>query len=304
VVKLHGVPESIVSDRDARFTSNFWKSLWQQLGTKLRMSTAFHPQSDGQTERANRTLEEGLRAYVNIHHDDWDNHLSLLEFAVNNSKSISTGQSPFSLNFGEHPRMPIDGLLPDSNVEEVQVTLEKLKNSLESAKRELKKSQAVQAKNANNKRRDFVFEVGDKVLLSTKNINFVSKGPTNKLNSKFIGPFKVLERVGEVAYKLELPHEMIKNRIHPVFHASLLKPYVTSKQFAEREPLRPPPDELTDEGELKWEVEKILKRRTYRRQTQYLVAWKGYPLHEATWESEWRLKEDVPELIDTFNESN
>jgi hypothetical protein len=79
VVRLHGVPESIVSDRDARFTSNFWKSLWNQMGTKLKMSTSFHPQSDGQTERANRTLEEGLRAYVSINHDDWDDHLSLLE---------------------------------------------------------------------------------------------------------------------------------------------------------------------------------------------------------------------------------
>ena len=304
VVRLHGVPDSIVSDRDTRFTSNFWKSLWKQIGTKLQMSTAFHPQSDGQTERANRTLEEALRAYVNLNHDDWDRQLPLLEFAVNNAKSSSTEQSPFSLNYGEHPRMPIDIIVGDSNVEEVHQVLERMQNNLRIATENVRKSQEVQAKNANRKRRDFVFEVGENVLLSTKNISFVSKGPANKLNPKFIGPFKIIERIGEVAYKLELPHEMLRNRIHPVFHASLLKRHITSEHFGEREPLKPPPAEMTDEAELKWEVEKLLRIRMHRGNTQYLVAWKGYPLHEATWEPEWRILEDAPESVAEFNKDN
>ena len=312
VVRLHGVPESIVSDRDTRFTSNFWKSLWSQFGTKLHMSTAFHPQTDGQTERANRTLEESLRSYVSINHDDWDDHLPLLEFAVNNSKATSTGQSSFYLNYGEHPRLPIDNLIPDSNVEEVQSMLNRLKDNVQLAKQELIKSQINQAKYANNKRRDFVFKVGEKVLLSTnrklngeeKYINFITKGPANKLNPKYIGPFEIIDRIGEVAYKLNLPHEMVKNHVHPVFHASLLKKYVTSERYNDREPLRPPPSEFTDVGEPKWEPEKILQKRSRRRKAEYLVKWKGYPNHESTWEPEWSLKADVPELVNEFNRNN
>jgi glycosylphosphatidylinositol phospholipase D len=223
-----------------------------------------------------------------------------LKFAVNNAKASSTGQSPFFLNYGEHPRLPIDGMLPDSNVEQVQSMLERLMNDVKLAKDELLKSQSTQARNANMKRRDFVFKVGEKVLLSTRNINFVSKGPANKLNPKFIGPFEIIERVGEVAYKLKLPHELVKNNVHPVFHASLLKPYIISERFNEREPLRPPADVITNDGEEKWEVEKILKKRKYRNRIQYLVMWKGYPLHEATWEPEWRLKEDAPDVIAEF----
>ena len=309
VVRLHGVPESIVSDRDSRFTSNFWKSLWSQLGTKLKMSTSFHPQTDGQSERANRTLEECLRNYVSINHDDWDNYLPLIEFAVNNSKGTSTGQSPFYLNYGEHPKLPIDTLTPDSNVEHVQTLLNKLKDNVQLAKEELMKSQANQIKYANMKRRDFVYKVGEKVLLSTirklngdeKYINFVSKGPANKLNPRYIGPFEIIERVGEVAYKLKLPHEMMKNNIHPVFHVSLLKKYVTSKCYGDREPLRPPPEECTQEGEPKWEVEKLLRKRNRRSGAEYLVQWKGYPLHESTWEPEWRLKADAEEVVNQFN---
>ena len=101
VCRLHGIPESILSDRDPRFTAHFWRALWDQLGTKLVMSTAYHPQTDGQTERANRTLEEMLRSYVNITQSDWDEHLSVLEMAYNNSKQISTGFSPFYLNTGQ-----------------------------------------------------------------------------------------------------------------------------------------------------------------------------------------------------------
>jgi hypothetical protein len=107
-----GLPSSIVSDRDVRFTSNFWQALWQMLGTKLKMSTAFHPQTDGQTERANRTVEEMLRPYVHPRQDDWDQHLDLVAFAYNNATQASTGQTPFFLNHGRHPATPFDRALP------------------------------------------------------------------------------------------------------------------------------------------------------------------------------------------------
>lgn len=107
IVRHHGVPSSIISDRDPRFTSSFWQQLWKQLGTKLAMSTAYHPQTDGQTERANRTIEEMLRAYVNSKQNDWDQHLTAVEIAYNNSKQMSTGFSPFYLNYGQHPSTPL-----------------------------------------------------------------------------------------------------------------------------------------------------------------------------------------------------
>ena len=107
VVRHHGIPSIIISDRDARFTSMFWKSLWKLLGTKLNMSTAYHPQTDGQTERTNRTLEEMLRAYVNYQQSDWDDYLISAEIAFNNSFQLSTGYSPYYLNHGFHPSFPI-----------------------------------------------------------------------------------------------------------------------------------------------------------------------------------------------------
>ena len=107
VVRLHGVPESIVSDRDLRFTSMFWRSLWSHFGTQLKMSTAYHPQTDGQTERANRTIEDMRRNYVSWEQDDWDQNLTC-EFAYNNSVQASTGCTPFYLYSGQHPLSPVD----------------------------------------------------------------------------------------------------------------------------------------------------------------------------------------------------
>jgi len=325
VVRLHGVPESIVSDRDPRFTSNFWKSLWQQLGTKLHMSTSYHPESDGQTERANRTLEEALRAYVNIHHDDWDEHLALLEFAMNNAASASSDETPFFLNYGEHPRLPIDQVITDGNVESVQQILRNMKKSIADAREQLMKAQKQQSRYANMKRRDFAFQVGDEVLLSTKNLNLTVKGsqqlvnklnekyknqlkillPANKLSPRYIGPFKIIDKINNVAFKLELPHEMVRKNIHPVFHVSLLKPYHTSEVYNDREPPRPPPDNFDNpQGEPEYIVEKVLSKRKYRNRIEYLVKWEGWPLHDATWEPEWRLMEDAPQMINEFNNPN
>src|SRR5690606_7615758 len=112
VFRHRGMPRNIISDRDSRFTGNFWTALMRLMGTKLNMSTAFHPQSDGQTERTNRTLEEMLRSYVAYNQKDWDLFLPMMEFAYNNSKNPSTGFSPFFLNYGHHPLVPSSLLKP------------------------------------------------------------------------------------------------------------------------------------------------------------------------------------------------
>jgi len=108
VFKHHGMPRVIVSDRDSKFTGDFWRALFRSQGTRLTMSTAYHPQTDGQTERANRTIEDMLRAHVSPHHDDWDKHLTTIEFAYNSSVQASTGYTAFYLNYGRHPEAAFD----------------------------------------------------------------------------------------------------------------------------------------------------------------------------------------------------
>ena len=286
VVRLHGLPNNLISDRDPRFTSNFWKSLWKQMNTKLSMSTAFHPQSDGQTERQNRTLEEALRAYTSYEQDDWDIHLPLLELAYNNSIHSSTGFSPHFLNSGQHPRLPIHSALgTEIQINETATKLiEQLYDTLDIAQEHIIKSQTNQQKYANQHRREHeTWKIGDLVLLSTSNLNRAGRAP--KLCSTFIGPFKIKQVLSALTYELELPSNL---RIHPVFHISHLKLYKQSTSFESTRPLidhRPPAELLQDTKEEVYEIERILNKRGTGKTTKYLVKWKGYPEWESTWES-------------------
>jgi len=283
VFRLHGMPRTIVSDRDSRFTGKFWTTLMKLMGTKLNMSTAFHPQSDGQTERANRTLEEMLRAYISYHQKDWDKFLPMLEFAYNNSVNPSTGFSPFLLNYGHHPLVPASLFKPSTtNVPSVSDFVEKQASALAQAQDTITEAQNRQKQHADQNRRPVPFSVGDMVLLSTEHISVAAHAnrPSKKLEPKFIGPFKIIDKVNENAFKLELPPTM---RQHPVFNADLLRPYVESPpDFGDRTPPRPPPD-LVD-GEEEYEVERILDFKMFGRTPKWLVLWKGYALEDATWE--------------------
>src|SRR6185369_5885441 len=282
IFKDHGIPRTIISDRDARFTSHFWKALFQKLGTKLAMSTAFHPQTDGQTERTNRTLEEMLRAYVSYKQNNWDKYLALAEFAYNNSKQTSTKFTPFELDAGQHPLTPIT--LTTKTLTSVETTNEFLnqwKTMMEIAKDNLMLAQQHQTEQANKHRRYEEYNVGDKVLLSTRHINNpVDKNrPTRKLSPKFIGPYRIIKKVSVTAYKLDLPNTF---RIHPVFHISLLKPYHETSDFSRTVP--PPPIFVPENQQEEYEVETILDKKIVKNKKQYLVKWLGYPLHDATWE--------------------
>ena len=228
VVRLHGMPRSIVSDRDVRFTSRFWRALWNKMGTKLSMSTAYHPQTDGQTERANRTLEEMLRAYVSYQQDDWDEQLTAMEIACNISKQASTGYSPFYLNHGQDINLPIDQINlnePETGIDRLDSLLDKIHTSINLAKTNIKEAQEQQAKYANQNRREIEMKEGDQVMLSTESLSM--KGRASKLAPKWNGPFKIKRVINPVAYELELPDSM---SIHPVFHVSRLKPYRASNQ--------------------------------------------------------------------------
>src|SRR6476469_451067 len=152
VVRHYGVPKSIISDRDPLFTSHFWRALWELTGTKLNMSTAYHPQSDGQTERQNRTLEQYLRAHVNYHQNDWDKYLTSAEIAYNNSVNASTGYTPFYLNYGEEINLPFN-LNSNSKDTTSQPTTEQLfqelKSNIQLAKQNLQEAQERQTLYAN-----------------------------------------------------------------------------------------------------------------------------------------------------------
>ena len=280
IFRRHGLPESIVSDRDPRFTSAFFKEICRQLGIKQSMSTAFHPQSDGQTERTNRTLEEMLRHYVDPTQDDWDLKLPCAEFAVNNAFKEATGHTPFYLNHGRHPRGPATAAI-DCKVPAAHEFAGKVNVAITRAKDCLKAAQARMKRQADNHRRDLEFSVGDEVLLSSKNIRIRAQG-TRKLLPRFIGPFTVLRRIGKMAYELELSKGM--GRIHPVFHVSLLRPY----QDDPRNP-RPPVPTLID-GDDEYEVERVLDHRdvkvsqlSQRTRREFLVKWKGYGHEHNSW---------------------
>ena len=283
VFTAHGLPVSIVSDRDTRFTSEFWSALVELLGVKHKMSSAFHPQTDGQTERVNRVLEEYLRHYVSPSHDDWNDWLPLAEFAYNNSVHEAIGETPFFLNYGVHPRLPGAVRTQAKVVPAASEFAQRMTQIMEKAKIRLEAARQRAMQIANPGRRDSVFSVGDQVLLSSRNIAMKTPG-SNKLLPKYLGPFKVAEVLSPVSYRLELPTSM---RCHNVFHVGLLLEYKTDGRD------QPPPPALEfDDGEGgQWfEIDRILSHREVRvgRRVvmQYLVKWTGYGDEYNEWRDE------------------
>ena len=218
----HGLPQVIVSDRDPKFTSSYWREFMHYLGTQLSFSTAYHPQSDGQSERTIQTVEQILRCYCQNHPEDWASLLPLVEFAINNAASESSKHSPFFLNHGYHPATPLSALPGLASVPAAEERLAIITEHLEEAKAHLQQAQQRQRFYADQHRRAGSFEIGMKVWLSTKNIDMpMGRNRSQKMKPKWIGPFTILERIGEVAYRLDLRGL----QIHNVFHISLLKPH-------------------------------------------------------------------------------
>jgi hypothetical protein len=288
----YGLPSVIISDRDKRFLSKFWQALFKALGTELRFSTAFHPQTDGQSERANRTLEEYLRHFISPRQDNWDESLDLAEFAINDSVSPSTGYSPFQLAFDQQPISPVDAAVNSVLVPAAQSTVEDMANTLRHARSKLEEARLRMTQQANARRRDVSFAVGDKVRLSTANLSLPST-MSRKLTARFIG-FLVVERVvNPVAYKLKLPASL---KIHPVFHISLLQPWHEDAEFPAHQPTltRPPP---VNEDENRFKVDRLLDKRTRRygrgQCVEYLVRWLGYGPEDDTWEPAANVDSDL-----------
>ena len=286
VVRAHGVPETIVSDRDPRFTASYYAELTKLLGTTLSMSTARHPQTDGQSEREIKTLITTLRSFCNENQDDWDDHLDMLELGFNSAKQASTQCSPLELLYGVKPRLPIDVALAavaPKNPAAID-RAERMQAALRFARSSLLDAQQRQVKNADRHRRHAAFAVGDAALLSTEGLQL--RQGSNKLCSRFIGPFEVIEVVNANAYKLKLPPQL--QALHPTFNIDKLKPYRDGRKLFPTRPLqfdRPLPEiEKDSNGDATFVVERIVAQRKCGRAVEYLVAWKGYPPEENTWE--------------------
>ncbi|GJV33812.1 putative reverse transcriptase domain-containing protein [Tanacetum coccineum] len=222
IVARHGIPVSIICDRDGRFTSNFWKSFQKALGTDISMSTAYHPETDGQSERTIQTLEDMLRACVIDFGKGWVKHLPLAEFSYNNSYHASIKAAPYEALYGRKCRSPVCW----AEVGEAQLTgpelIQETTEKIVLIKQRMQAAQDRQKSYADRKRKPMEYEVGDRVMLKVSPWKGVVRfGKRGKLNPRYVGPFKVLAKVGKVAYKLELPQEL--SRVHHTFHVSNLK---------------------------------------------------------------------------------
>ena len=222
VVRLHGVPRAIHTDQGAQFVGRWWHEIWTLLGTKLRYGTEYHPQSQGQVERMNAVVSQTLRCLMTDVADlsRWKDFLPTVEMVVNSLPNRSTGYNPFFLMYGYNLVLSIELLKGDesTNVETLSKFLERTQEVWRRARAQMEKVVVAQKKYYDQKHRDVQFAVGDSVLLSTQNVRL--KGIPRKLQWKFCGPYKVLEKIGTQAYRLKLHDSW---RIHPVFHVSLLK---------------------------------------------------------------------------------
>ena len=259
VVRHFGIPTSVIHDRDPRFTSDFWQSLWKLLGSRAIATSAHHPQADGQTERMNRTIGQILRAHLLADDQEhWPNYVAVTEMAINSTVNASIQKAPFEVLYGENIPLPIDLLLSkESTIDPTAKKFAtKMHNLVQQVKNAMADAQQAQKRFYDRKHQHQAFKEGDMVLLSTKNLQLPG---IRKLQPRFVGPFRVIS-TGPETYQLELPPSMAT--VHPWFHTSLLKP-------AGSQPTGPPAVE-----EDYYEVEAIIKLN--KRGTHAKIKWLGY----------------------------
>ena len=255
VWKLHGLPESIISDREPQFAAGLMRELNGMLGIKSELSTVFHPQTDGQTERVNQELEQYLRMFIDHRQEQWPEWLGTAEFAYNNKVHSSTRMLPFKANYGQDPRMGFKGR-KKGKYEGAEKFIKKIKEIQEEAKAALGKAQE-EMKRYTDKKRAKVdnYKVEDLVMLSTKDLKYQMVGRrTDKLMERFVGPYKIKKIVLSNVVELELSNTV---KIHLVVNVSRIHKYVGQVEGQKKE--QPAP--VIIEGEEEWEVERILNKR-------------------------------------------
>ena len=337
---LAAKPTSIVSDRDPRFTGSCWSQMWARMGASLDMSTAYHPQTNGQTERTNRTIQTVLRTLVQQRKGDWEDWLPVAVAAYNSTVHESTGKTPFELNLID--RRAIDplqwalgqtqsGTKKDGDNEEASRLVNDYASVWDEVKAKMQKEQAKREKYANQHRRTVTYQVGDRVLLSSENI----RTKAGKLKDKWLGPYVITAITSNgAAVTLELPNDL--RRLYPTFSISRVKPYISSQyDWPGRQQIESSGVELEGEDHDVYEVEAIIgkhieEKTEYEEQVntvpgrevggrqmrgrkekvrvpvvrhvvKYLVKWKGYDVTEAQWKSVDKL-DDCRDLVDAYEE--
>jgi len=281
MVPHYGLPKKIISDRDTWFTSNFTKELCCILGIKQNISTAYHSQTDGQSEHTNQSLEQYLQIVCGKDQHAWAEWLPLAWYVQNSWPSSTTKKTPYKLILGYTPN--IHQLNRATLVPRITKRLKQIKEHRLAAQHALEQAQQRLIKETKYK----LFNEGDKVWLEGTHLKLPYD--TMKLAPRWYGPFKVAAKILDIAYRLELPDTW---KIHNVFHASLLMPYNETDKHGPN--FLEPPSDLID-GKEEWKIEQILRHRTYRKKKQYLIRWKGYaPAHDS-WVNESGLH--APELL-------
>jgi hypothetical protein len=274
VYRYHGPPMSIVSDRGPQFISTYWKAFTAILGIELKLSTANHPQTDGQTEIMNQYLDQRLRPFVNYYQDNWSDLLPMMDYAQLTLPHATIGMSPYELQHGgAKPRTSFDWKQPKTHTDAEQLA-HQISDVVQLGRSNMLKAQEKKKNDANKHRRPVDFDVGDKVFLTMK--SWTTERPSGKLDNQMAGPYKILEKVGE-SFRLELPDSM---KVHPVFHAEKLRK-------APADPLPgqviepPPPVVIVEEPE--YEVQDIIACKIKYKQLQYRVSWVGYTEPDLQW---------------------
>ncbi|KAK3121583.1 hypothetical protein QOZ80_8BG0656720 [Eleusine coracana subsp. coracana] len=296
IVCLHGVPKKIVSNRGSQFTSRFWEKLHESLVTKLNFSSAYHPQTDGQTERTNQILEDMLRAYALEYGKSWDKSLPYAEFSYNNSYQASIEMAPFEFLYGRKCRTSLFWNKIGENQVFGPEILQEAERQVKTVRENLKVAQSRQKSYVDRQQRDLSFEVGDFIYLKVSPMRGVRRFKVKgKLAPRYIIPFKILERRGEVAYQLELPSHLTD--VHDVFHVSQLKKCLS----VPKEQL--PIDEVDLREDLTYTEQPVKIIEVVERVTQTKVIrmckvlWNHHTEEEATSEHEEELKAEFPHLF-------
>jgi len=285
-----GLPIQIISNRDSRWRNDFWKEVCQYMGSRRALTTAYHPQADGQTEILNQTLEIALRAYINFDRNNWSSLLSKIAFAYNNTPHTATGYAPAQLLYGFKPNEPISYIaepndqnilrpsLDNLNKSESKEFIEEFDGMRLAAKDALRRAQAVFENSYNKSHYPISFEIGDQVMINVHSLRLpdVIEGKGIKTTRRFEGPFEIIDKLSNITYRLRIPHEY---DIHPVLSIAHLEKYVSSpEEFGKREQLEPlrEKQKVTEE----YKIIKIVKERRIKKNKkyykEYLCNWKGY----------------------------
>ena len=292
IFPLHGLPKEIVSDRDSRFTSKFWQQLAKLTGTDLSLSTAFHQQTDGATERVNKTLLQILRHFVNKSPTNWFPHLLQVEFAMNSAINASSGHSPFKLNYGYEPTTMPSFLPKDGPVPAATELISPIKGALANAMDSILAARTRQIKHYNNRHRPIPstqYQIGDQVLSETTNLA-LPPGKVRKLWPTFIGAFLIIRKYPE-RDNYELDVSTAGLTVHPIFHASLIKPY---KGNAKGDDIPEPVPMISVPAT---RIERMISDRKGLHGKEYLVHYSNTPDEDDSWVPHKELQEKALGLL-------